>query len=292
MLISFPQTLVVTDHFNLGRFGELILSVGGRLQIPTQIMIPGVAANAFQALNERNQILLDDGSNQQWLSSIPYLDGSNIRRLGDSTVNLTGVLSFGFSSYRLQPTRTPVFSSGNPRTAGPQAVGGNLRLASFNVLNYFTSIDNGVPLCAPAANLECRGADNINEFNRQRDKIVSALAAVDADIVGLIEIENNASASLQDLTAALNIRLGAGTYTFLDTGSIGTDAIKVGLLYNPAVVSARGTFQILDNSVDPTFSDTKNRPALAQTFRHNDSGEVFTVSINHFKSVRHEAPVH
>jgi predicted extracellular nuclease len=50
------------------------------------------------------------------------------------------------------------------------------------------------------------------------------------------------------------------------------------------VVSARGTFQILDNSVDPTFSDTKNRPALAQTFRHNDSGEVFTVSINHFKS--------
>ena len=41
---------------------------------------------------------------------------------------------------------------------------------------------------------------------------------------------------------------------------------------------------MFDSSIDPTFIDTKNRPALIQTFDENASGERFTVAVNHLKS--------
>ena len=37
-------------------------------------------------------------------------------------------------------------------------------------------------------------------------------------------------------------------------------------------------------AVDPTFIDTRNRPALAQTFEEKAGGEKFTAAINHLKS--------
>jgi predicted extracellular nuclease len=81
----------------------------------------------------------------------------------------------------------------------------------------------------------------------------------------------------------LNALLGAGTYAYIDTGTIGTDAIKVGLLYKPATLTPVGAYSILDSSDDPSFLDTKNRPSLAQTFQ-NPGGEKFTIVVNHFKS--------
>ena len=89
---------------------------------------------------------------------------------------------------------------------------------------------------------------------------------------------------LQDLVDGLNDANGAGTWDFVDTGVIGTDAIKVALIYQPARVSLSGNYAILDSSVDPRFLDNKNRPALAQTFVHNVTDNVFTVSVNHLKS--------
>jgi hypothetical protein len=164
-------------------------------------------------------------------------------------------------------------------------VGGSLKVASFNVLNYFTTIDTGAPICGPSEDMDCRGADSLVELNRQRDKIVQALALLDADVVGLIEIENHVTdAALVDLVNALNAEVGAGTYMALATGPIGTDAIKQALIYKPATVNPLGVFAVLDSSVDPTFIDTKNRPVLAQSFTEVATGEVFTIAVNHLKS--------
>ena len=104
-----------------------------------------------------------------------------------------------------------------------------------------------------------------------------------ADVVGLIEIENN-EAAIEDLVDGLNAAEGAETYAFVDTGVIGTDQIKVAFIYKPARVTPVGDYAILDSSVDPRFIDTLNRPALAQTFRSNESGGVFTAVVNHLKS--------
>jgi hypothetical protein len=73
-------------------------------------------------------------------------------------------------------------------------------------------------------------------------------------------------------------------YAYVNTGTIGTDAIKVGMIYRPAVVTPVGVYQTLDSLDNPLFLDTKNRPSLAQTFEVNATAARFTVVVNHFKS--------
>ena len=176
------------------------------------------------------------------------------------------------------------FNRVNLRAHPAPAVGGTLKVAGANLLNYFTTLTSAGAVCGPAGGLDCRGADTPAEFARQRAKLVAELSDLDADIVGLMELENNASAAIQDLVSGLNDALGAGTYAYIDTGTIGTDAIRVALIYKPATVTPLGAYAILDSSVDPNFIDTKNRPTLAQTFEQNSNGARFTVAVNHLKS--------
>ena len=129
--------------------------------------------------------------------------------------------------------------------------------------------------------MECRGwdSDQATEFTRQRDKLLHALSGLNADIIGLNELEN--STGVEPLASIVS---GLPGYDYIDTGTIGTDAIKVGMIYRPAVVTPVGAFQILDSTDDPRFIDTKSRPSLAQTFEVNATGARFTVVVNHLKS--------
>jgi predicted extracellular nuclease len=195
------------------------------------------------------------------------------------------------NNYRVRPVGAlgghVEFEAANPRPASPEQVGGDIQVASFNVLNYFNSFSG----CRAG----CRGADNAMEFERQADKIVAALAEMDADVVGLIEIENDGYApdsAIADLTNRLNEVAGEGTYAYVDadagTGEVdalGDDAIKVGMLYKPAVVELVGTTAALNSEEFVTGGDSapRNRPALAQTFEDEDRGR-FTVVVNHLKS--------
>ncbi len=285
MRVNLPQTLTVTDTYNLARYGEILLA-NGRLDTPTQVATPGAAANALQAANDLNQILLDDGFSTQNPDPAPHgLTANHSIRGGDTVTGVTGLLHYGYQTYRLHPTASVSFTSVNPRPATPPSTGGSVTVASFNVLNYFTTLDGSGSICAPSHTLDCRGADSAAEFTRQRDKIIAAISLMNADIVGLMEVENtDASSGLADLVAGLNATMGAGTYAYVDTGTIGSDAIRVALIYKPASISLVGSHAILDNSVDARFIDTKNRPSLAQSFAQTASGEVLTVVVNHFKS--------
>ncbi len=292
MAVSLPQELFATGNFTQARFGEVDLSVGGPLDNPTNVATPGAAANAVAELNNRSRIQLDDGSNvQNPLPLPPYLGVNNTLRTGDSVSGISAVMSYSFGVYELQPTAAPAFVRNNARPA-PPTVGGSMTVAAYNVLNYFTTIDNGVPTCGPGGDQGCRGADTAAELERQRDKIVAALAELDVDVVGLIEIENPRTGAtpddaLDDLVngpTGLNSVVGAGTYDYIDTGTIGTDAIKVALIYKPANVTPVGAYAILDSSVDPAFIDTLNRPVLAQTFQENGTDDLVTVAVNHLKS--------
>ena len=200
-------------------------------------------------------------------------DLSNLFRGGDIVKDATGVLDDRFGRYGIQPVTGATYIPVNPRSDEPEEVGGSLRIAAFNVLNYFTTLDS-------------RGANNAAEFTRQRDKIFAALARIDADVVGLIEIENNGTA-LDDLVDGLNQFIGQPLYVALQTGVIGTDEIAVAFIYKSSSVTPMGDFAVLDAPafVDPAGSGTpRNRPALAQTFMDNSSGGVVTAVVNHFKS--------
>jgi len=286
MVVEFSQGLYVTEHYLLGRYGQLSLSINDRLYNPTNIAAPGAPALAQQELNDRSRVVLDDTYTDQNHDPIIYpgagLSYTNTVRGGDYVANLVGVVD-GFNSwYHIQPTGAVEFTAANPRTAAAEDVGGDLTIASFNVLNYFNG--NGSGGGFPTA----RGADTLSEFNRQHIKIVNAIVAMDADIIGLMEIENDgygSSSAIQELVDGLNDATAAGTYAFINPGApIGSDQIAVGLLYKPASVTLAGSFKILDDSVDSTFNEGKNRPVLTQSFTDNISGETVTVAVNHLKS--------
>lgn len=294
MYVRFPQTLTATEVYTLGRYGEVALSVYDRLYNPTNFVdlndAPAsgttsigtgnlAAVLAQQDLNTRSRILLDDASNVQNPAIVPYLNPVDTTlRVGSTISNVTGILEYAFNLYRIQPTVAPNFEYA-PRPAVPSLGGANLKVASFNVLNYFNG--DGVGGGFPTA----RGANTLVEFNRQRKKIIAAIKEMDADVIGLIEMENDgdgANSAIANLVNGLNAATAAGTYAYvLDptgaNGNSGTDAIKQAILYKPAKVAPVGA-SVAD------MHHAHNRPPIAQTFTLNSNGEKFTVIVNHFKS--------
>nr|WP_274387605.1 ExeM/NucH family extracellular endonuclease [Salsipaludibacter albus] len=292
MYVTFPQDLAILEYFNYDRFGEIVLGTERQFQ-PTAVYEPGSAeAVALETYNDTARITLDDGLSTQNPQVTRHPNGDpftldNRFRGGDLVTNTVGVIDESFGLYRIQPTGPADFTVANPRPDVPD-VGGRLQVAAFNVLNYFPTLDypTGDPLdnaCGPDMNQECRGADTELEFERQEAKIVAALAELDADVVGLMEIENSPTA-VETLVAALNAEVGEGTYAAISTGYLGTDAIKVGLIYKTDSVDPKGEYAILDQSVDPRFLDSKNRPVLAQTFVEHGTGADVLVAVNHLKS--------
>ncbi|MCF2949719.1 ExeM/NucH family extracellular endonuclease [Paraglaciecola aquimarina] len=297
MLVTSAQELVVTNTFELARYGQTSLSSKLLFQ-PTNVHVPGSQqAIDLAATNALDQIILADDSSEQNPEVIPYptgnLSATNSLRLGDTVASLTGVVDYSFGDFVILPTTEPSFVNTNQRTSAPDLNLGNLKVASLNVLNYFTTLNISGNTCGPSA-LGCRGAESAEEFTRQKAKTVAAIVAMDADILGLMEIENsgtNEGSAIADLVAGINAEMGAGTYAVVDTaGPVGTDAITVALIYKPAKVSLVGALGILDSSNSitdangPLFVDTKNRPALVQKFALTENGEELVVSVNHFKS--------
>ncbi len=295
MKVALGDELVISEYFNYDRFGEVVVGKpveGDRLWTPTAVAEPGAPARALDEEYDRRVLTIDDASSAQNPSSVPHPGNGrpfsldNRFRGGDTVTGITGILDEAFGSYRLQPTQYGDFTVRNPRPQDAPAVGGDVQVASFNVLNYFLTLDRDGNRCGPSRDQDCRGADDATELARQRAKLVAALAELDADVVGLMEMENTTGVEpAADLVAGLNDRLGAGTYDYVDTGVVGTDAIRLGFLYKPATVSPVGETAVLDASVDPRFDDTRNRPMLTQTFdTATGAAERFTVSVNHLKS--------
>jgi uncharacterized protein len=279
MLVSNADNLTVSDNYELGHYGEVVLS-NGRLFKATNLFAPNSSdAISLTASNKLNKITLDDvisGSNP---SNVIYptggLSANNTLRNGDQVTTLTGIMDFSYNKYRVLPTTAPTFVASNPRTDQPDLIAGNVRVASLNVLNLFNGDGNGDGF--PTA----RGADTLDEYQRQIAKTIAALVAINADVVGLMEIENDgvdSTSTIVDLVTRLNAQLGDNTYAYVNTsGTVGTDAIAVALLYKPSVVTPAFAVKINTNEIF-------NRPPLAQIFNLNENNEQFTVVVNHFKS--------
>ncbi|RAY11800.1 nuclease [Actinomadura craniellae] len=258
MLLTFPQRLTASEHYQLGRYGEVTVSAGGRLFQPTD-----GRHGVTQAGNDLRRLLIDDGSTRENPAQIPYLDPAALR-LGDTVTGLTGVLSYGFGSYRLQPTEPVAFTRSNPRPAAPAKVGGDVKVASFNTLNWFTTLGS-------------RGAGTEQERERQLAKLAAAIKGLNADVIGLMEVENNGDVAVRALVDRLNAEAGAGTYAWVRNPNPGTDEIHVALIYRPGKVRPVGPARSSD---EPVFE----RPPLAQTFMRTRGSLPFTVLVNHFKS--------
>ena len=268
MLVRFPQTLVIAEYFNYDQFGEIVLALpAGRRDAPIH-RHGHRRARARRRMRGRSptacsRITLDDTlGGVRTRRSLRHPNGdpfslTNRFRGGDTVANTVGVLGFDFSQYRIQPTAAADYTAVNPRPAAPEPVGGTLRAAAMNTLNFFLTLDTR-PRATPAR--PCGGQRTSTaaapmpsqtlEFTRQRDKLLQALAGLDADIIGLNEIENTPGVEPawrpdNGIVAGLNAMPGVGPYAFIDTGVIGTDAIRVGLIYRPDKVAPVGPFKVL-----------------------------------------------
>ena len=298
MVVTLRGPLTAQQNYFLGRFGQVTLAAGGRVYTPTNVHPVGPDALALQADNARRSILLDDGTTAQNVNPVPYLGADNTLRAGDTTGSITGVIDYGlatatnteFGMYKIHPLNVAgvAFDRTNPRVATPQVSGGNVRIASANVLNFFTSLVNGSvaagsgasPGCTlggSTSNANCRGANNQAEFDRQIAKTLNELAALNADVVGLMEIQNNGNTTVDYLVNRLNAKLGGTVYASVPLPALtGTDAIRVAMIYKPGKLTLNGA----------TLSDgdaVNNRPTLAQGFTLAN-GEKFAVVVNHLKS--------
>lgn len=257
VLVRIPGKLTVTSNYQLAHYGTLKLAVGGRLFQPKN----GTAAVAGVPVG----VLLDDGSYHARPRPIPYLNRNGTRRLGSKIIDLTGVLAKAFGRWRIQPNTKPQFQEANPRQPLPPARTGSLRIASFNVENYFISLDE-------------RGADSEAAFRRQQRKLVEAIIELDADVLALHEIENRRGAVATLLRAINAARPSGSRYLAAAAGmDHGDGAIRTVLLYRAQRLEPQSVWI----NEDPVFS----RPPIAANFQPlGGKGAAFAVIAAHLKS--------
>ena len=290
MLIT-AEDLVVSGSFDAYSFGELITGYQELLSSPTDVAPSGAASDAVRADNLARELRIDNRSSEAFINQrLDYADDD--LRLGATTA-VTGVLDHSFSNWKVQYSETPVIDD-IPADAVPTLTGGN-DVVGFNVLNYFNTFGSSDTL---------RGARNQEQFDIQSAKVVDAIIQMDAAVVGLVEIENDYEdgydddlatvPSAQTLVAELNDVAGDGAYDWirvpedqlttdgLGGGGLGTDAIAVGLVYQPERATPVGQAATFDIDQDLYTDPGKNRWPIAQTF--DVDGELFTAVVNHFKS--------
>ncbi len=328
MLVAPQGSFTVADNYTLNQYAEIGLAAGNEpLWTPTEVADAQDAA-AIQAVKDDNaarSVILDDGSSLNFFTSskdvpLPYLTGERQIRVG-APVTFTApvILDWRNGAWKFQPTAQLTASDAGPatfghtRTAAPAVTGGNVHVASFNVLNYFPTtgadfVAGGgscswyddragrhvtVRTCTgPGGSQGPRGAADQVNFERQQAKIVRAINSLGADVVSLEEIENSAQfgqdrdAAVATLVAALNADAGPGTWSFVPTpptagDQSAEDVIRTAFIYRAATVDPIGD-SVIDNA--PVFDIA--RDPLAQAFEPVGGGKYsrFAVIVNHFKS--------
>lgn len=270
MAIRVPDALSVINTFQLARFGEVQLA-SDMLWQPTEFLPPGDEAEAYFSKLERKQITLTDGRSIQNPSEIPYpapeLTFDNTLRIGDAMYDIVGAFSYQHDAFRVHPTQAPRIEAVNIRPESPELPrSGDLTVASVNLWDYFPT--------------------ELNDFERQRPKVVNAIHAMDADVYAVQELFNDgfgAQSSVQDLVNALNQSVSGNPYAFVTftDGPVGAANITNGLIYRRDRVRQVGTAAYLDADA---FAFRTHRPPVVQTFELLTGGTRFTVSSNHIRS--------
>lgn len=326
MLLAPQGAYTVSDVYSTNFYGSIGLAAGTQpLLTPTEVAAPGSPEyDAAVADNAARKVTLDDGASINFNSnankSVPltYLSTTDPVRVGAAvTFTAPVVLDFRNDLWNFQPTRhltaenaadvQPVTFE-NTRTAAPAEVGGDIRIAGFNVLNYFTTTGAD----AIAAGASCtfyndragnpvtvntcsngpapRGAADDANLERQQAKIVAAINGLDADVVSLEEIENSLisgtdrDVAVSTLVDALNAALGDDVWAFAPSPAsvpAGEDVIRTAFIYKKDAVELVG-----DSVIDGDAAFSNARYPLAQAFAPVGGGEddVFVAIVNHFKS--------
>ncbi|MFW5466460.1 ExeM/NucH family extracellular endonuclease [Knoellia sp. CPCC 206391] len=297
---------------------------------PTEVIDAQATAEvtARKNYNDAHRIILDDAASLTYSTTqndeqpFPWLTPTHSMRVGAGiTFTKPVVFTYGFNAWRIQPQAqvvgapTGALEIEQTRPAAPENVGGDLKLATFNVLNFFPTtgeefVSSGLGTCSFFTDRDSgrttvnscnpngpRGAANEANLARQRAKIVAAINTVGADIVSLEELENsvqfgkNRDFAIGELVNALNADAGAGTWAFVPSASVlpplsEQDVIRNGFIYKPANAALVSESVVLADQSSGTEAFADAREPVAQAFKKVGSPDAsaFGVIVNHFKS--------
>lgn len=321
MLFLPTGDLTVSNTYSTNQYGEVGLAAGTTpLLQPTEVAAPGSAeAAAVVADNAARAVVLDDGATTNFLSTAnsgltpPYVSLTNPVRVGAAaTFTAPVVVDYRNNAWKLNPTARVVAGGATPvtfeddRTAAPAEVGGDVTVASFNVLNYFTTLGSSTAACVPYTDrtgdgvtvkegCDQRGAWDADDLARQQAKIVAAINSLDADVVGLLEIENSAvvdgvaDEALGTLVDALNAAAGSTVWAYVPSSSelpatSLQDTITNALIYRTAAVERVGDSRALGTASADGQAFANAREPIGQVFAPVGGGEDLFVVVNHLKS--------
>ncbi|MGC4111656.1 MAG: ExeM/NucH family extracellular endonuclease [Nocardioides sp.] len=341
-LIAPTDEFTVTDNYSTNQYGEIGLATGDhQLVQPTDVYPAGDSADIAQveADNAARLVTLNDGSSWNFLTTdkntpMPWLTPDNPVRIGSTaTLQQPMILDYRNGLWELQPTsqvtgdghQWATFSDTRTPNQAPRAVGGDLRLATFNVENFFptSAADyeaqvgdpdacsaytdrDGNPIdvneCAPNGP---RGAWDSTNLQRQLVKETSAINTMNADVMSLEEIENSVQFgkdrddALSKLVDALNAAAGTTRWAYVPSPdpadlppTAEQDVIRTAFIYNPAKVEPVGAPVVLSDQSDPGEPFANAREPLAQEFKRKGAldSDGFLVIVNHLKSKGDSTP--
>jgi predicted extracellular nuclease len=346
-LIAPQGDFTVSDNFDANFFGSLTLAAGDTpLRQPTDAGPAGSAqAQAAAADNAARMVTLDDGASVSFSPTganantpLPWLTPTNPVSVGArATFHAPVILEFRFALWNFQPTQrvtddgagVATFTDTRTGNQQPAAVGGSVRLATFNVENYFPMtgqayVAAGLGTCTyfndragnHIAVNTCTGADgspgprgaadDVN-FQRQQSKLVTGINRLGASIVSLEEVENSATfgeprdTALAGLVDALNAAAGSNVWAYVPSPAADKlpplaqqDVIRTAFIYKPADVALVGPSTVLTGDSDPGEPFSIAREPLAQGFKKAGAtdADAFLVVANHWKSKGSGTPLY
>ena len=200
------------------------------------------------------------------------------------TITLTGVSGYHRKGERLHNLVVKVNSNtsvslvscdyvGNTRAElekGYDSVAVNMRKEASVIvccmnLEYYLTSDFGTGY----------GPDTQSDHTKQRTKVSKALAKINADLYGFVEIQKGQDA-LKEIAHDLTKNTGRKYSYVNDGGSVNGSMTKAGFVYCSDVLTPYG--KLLENNTYP--ADRKK----TQAFIEKATGEKFLFSVNHFKA--------
>jgi len=275
------QGLVITRSFgfNVNGYTNNMSASYKRANVqPNQEFIAGSSFAGKQQLDNISNTLIIDSVFPAEDGTIAYYPtfhtdaANNAIRINDKIKTIQGIIVESEFGYKLLVTKE-VDSSNFDRIERPEKPALSttvkdghfaIKIATQNVLNLFNSPFGG------AENLHggSRGANTESEYQHQKAKLVEAVYGLNADIVGLMEIENNGfsdTGTIAEFVEAINAKYynprpedkndpesSINKYAFIgfdsngdtvldELDSIGTDVITSGIIYRPSKVSLKST---------------------------------------------------
>jgi hypothetical protein len=300
MRVTVPEAMVVAPTNGFGELWVVAENGGGATSLSSRGTLnieggaPGAGTtNTIGGDFNPERIQIDDDTGILAGFNTPDAD------VGDTIAAVTGVVSYNFGNFEILPTAAYTVQDGGlaRETTSLAATGGNLLVATYNVLNLDPNDADG-------------DADVANgQFARIATDIAANLGT--PDIIALQEVQDSdgrANTAVTDATATLQaladaiVAAGGPRYSVIDNPFIGDDTnggqpganIRTAFLFNDARVdlvagSVRTITDPATQQADPTSPFFASRLPLVADFTFQ--GETVTLVNNHFSSKGGSTPL-